>query len=400
MPDEQMPAVSAEPKMDAEFAETGEAETLDEDGARRRELEQNLADDEPAGEKDEPAGKPASAEAQADAAESAEPEAPAARMSMRDMVAQARQHHGKPAAAPAASGPTTTVTTSTTVVTSARPATVVAGQAAPGGAGGGKKAPAYADVLDMAASIGSDAAESGVANMKGKAGRGLGKSVAAGARMANNSIDPSYLSGSVAAIGTPCMLPGGQQAIIMIGTPVVCMNGSYAVMGAKGVQQMNLAGADGANNGDTMRNAFMLGFMSGMQGNGFMNGFMRSMGAQLGMAGLSALQGRAGMHMQSQHGVSLETGELSDLATSKEDKARANVDLNGDGIANDEQQQANAEANADVPMGEGGASDERGEEHAPDAPEAPEKPTSERRLPNQSLMGHSDGSSMGLGMGE
>lgn len=398
--DEQVSAVSAEPKMDAEFAETGEAETLDGDGARRRELEQNLADDEPTGEKDEPAGKPASAEAQSDAIgfSETEPFGPTGgRMTMRDMVVQARQHHGKSAGAPATSGPAVTVTTSVPAVTTARPATVVAGQAANGVGVGEKKEPSYADVLDMAASIGSDVAESGVTNMKGKAGRGLGKNVAAGARMANNSIDPSYLSGSVAAIGTPCMLPGGQQAIIMIGTPVVCMNGSYAVMGAKGVQQMNLAGADGANNGDTMRNAFMLGFMSGMQGNGFMNGFMRSMGAQLGMAGLSALQGRTGMHMQSQHGVSLETGELSDLATPAEDKARANVDLNGDGIANDEQQQANMEANADTPMGEGGASDERGEGPVP---EAPEKPASERRLPNQSLMGHTTGSAMDLGMGE
>lgn len=398
MPDEQMPAASAEPKMDAEFSETGAAEVFDEDGARRRELEQNLADDEPAGEKDKPEGKPASAEAQADAAKSPETESfgPAGgRITMRDMVAQARQHHGKSAGAPAISGTAAMVSAPTAVVTSARPATV-ASQAAPA-PGGEKKEPAYADVLDMASSIGSDAAERGVASAKGKAGRGLGKSVAAGARVANNSIDPSYLSGSVSAIGTPCMLPGGQQAIIMIGTPVVCMNGAYAVMGTKGVQQMSLAGADGANNGDTMRNAFMLGFMSGMQGQGFMNGFMRSMGAQLGMAGLSALQGRDGMRMQSQHGVSLETGELSDLATPSEDKARSNVDLNGDGIANDEQQHANMEANADTPMGEGGAADERGEEHAP---EAPERPASERRLPNPSLMGRADGSSMGLGMGE
>lgn len=393
MPDEQMPVVSAEPKMDAEFVETGEAETLDEDGARRRELEQNLEDDEPADEKDTPEDKSVSAEAQADAVEPSAAESenqmrPA--MSMRDVVAQARQHRSGKSAA---SGPaTTTVVTAKGSKSAAQGANL--GAAADGD---GKKGASYADVLDAAASIASDAAERRVTGATQKAGRGLGKSVAAGARMANNSIDPSYLSGSVAAIGTPCMLPGGQQAIIMIGTPIVCMNGSYAVMGAQGVQQMNLAGPDGANNGDTMRNAFMLGFMSGMQGNGFMNGFMRSMGAQLGMAGLSALQGRAGMHMQSQHGVSLETGELSDLATPKEDKARSNVDLNGDGIANDEQQRANAEANADVPMGEDGTVDERGGEHFP---EPPEKPTSERRLPNSSLMGHADGSSMGLGMGE
>lgn len=396
MPDEQMSAPSAEPKMDAEFAETGVAETLDEDGARRRELEQNLEDDEPADENDASEGKPASAEAQVDSDLSAVPESevyarPA--MSMRDMVAQARQHRsGKSAGGPAASGPTTMVTTVVTAKGSKSAATDMNPGVVTGG--DGKKGDSYADALDAAASIASDAAERRATGVTQKAGRGFGKGVAAGARMANNSIDPSYLSGSVAAIGTPCMLPGGQQAIIMIGTPVVCMNGSYAVMGAQGVQQMNLAGPDGANNGDTMRNAFMLGFMSGMQGNGFMNGFMRSMGAQLGMAGLSALQGRSGMRMQSQHGVSLETGELSDLATPKEDKARSNVDLNGDGIANDEQQRANAEANADAPMGEDGASDQRGEEHAP------EKPSSERRLPNASLMGHADGSSMGLGMGE
>ncbi len=354
MPDEQMATVS-EPEMDATFAETGEAEVMDEGGERRRrELAQNLEEDDEQEKGGSTAFEHVGDEAAQDAGDG-KPEASAApHMSMRDIVRAAAvvsAKKGSPAAAKASKAEQPTAS---------------------------DKVMAEIDqnMRDMA----------GVSTPAATASEPAKKST----RTSNNSIDKAYLSGSVSAVGCPCVLPGGGRAIIMMGTPVVCTDGSYAVMGTDGVQPMNLAGADGANNGDYLRNAFMLGFMSGMQGNGFMNGFMRSLGTQLGMAGLSALRGETGAAKHAQASMSLETGELSDLARPKEDDARKNVDLNGDGVANDEQQRANAEANADEDGTEKDETKERREREARVAA---------RRLPNASLMGHVQGASAGLDMG-
>lgn len=355
MPDEQM-AAAPEPEMDATFAETGEAEVMDEGGERRRrELAQNLEDDDEQ-EKDDAAASEQTVDEAAQDAGDVEPEAQATpHMSMRDIVRAAAVVSAKkesPAAAKAAKAEQPTAS---------------------------DKVMAELD-QNMREAVGVDTGAASAGEPEKKKG----------ARTPNNSIDKAYLSGSVSAIGCPCVLPGGGKAIIMMGTPVVCTDGSYAVMGAGGVQPMNLAGADGANNGDCLRNAFMLGFMSGMQGNGFMNGFMRSLGTQLGMAGLSALRGETGAAKHAQASVALETGELSDLARPKDTDARVNVDLNGDGVANDEQQRANAEANADE---DGTEKDERAERREREARVAA------RRLPNVSLMGHAQGASAGLDMG-
>lgn len=263
------------------------------------------------------------------------------------------------------------------------------------------------DILDSAASMAHDtlAAGVGIASTKAKAkaanvisGRSNGHQQVSGAISANNSIDASYMTGNVSALGMPVMLQNGQQAIVMIGTPVIMLNGTYATMGTNGITSMDLSAGNNQNNGNVLRNAFMAGFMAGANGHGFMNGFMQSMGRQMGVAGLNALRGQP-MMSQGMQGVlitqqsspltqskgfdmDLQSETMGDIGKPKENDL-SGADINNDGIANDNQQVQAQQANADNPQVDGNKPD-----------------LSSRRVPDAALLGHTDGmNNDGLDMG-
>lgn len=352
----------------AEMFDLAEDE-MEEQQTTNREVEQNVeaeaeAEAAPAG----PGGPPDGPDGN-DVANGESPNQPTDLTPTAGMSRIAQLLAAKNAADRAAKG--VSVTTTTTVVA---PVGKTNGATAPQAAQSGtqeQQADGHADILDKAMSMMDDTKDAMVADAKQQSKKGVDgalKSVARGVLKSQNinptnSIDAGYLSGNVSAIGMPVVMQNGQQAIIMIGTPVVMLNGTYATMGTNGIQAMDLSAGNGQNNGNVMRNAFMAGFMSGCNGHGFMNGFMQSMGRQMGVAGLNALRGQpmvgvgvtvtqqAELVMGQSKGfdMNLQSDVLADLGKPKENDL-SGADINGDGVANDQQQAAAAKANENEPM--------------------------------------------------